>query len=51
MIGEEQEVWVREVVATIGKEKTYSGRVGAVVRELEHWVATFPMHTSPTDPQ
>ena len=50
LIGEEQEVWVGEIVAVTEKEKAYSGHAGAVVGELEHWIATFPVHPSPVDP-
>ena len=50
LIGEEQEVWGGEIVAATVKEKTYSGQAGVVVGELEHWIATFLVHPSPTDP-
>ena len=51
LIEKEQEVWGGEIVAVTGKEKTYSGQIGAVVGELEQWIATFPVHPSPADPQ
>ena len=51
LIGEEQEVWGKEVVAMTWKEKTYSGQAGAAVGELEHWIVTFLAHPSPVDPQ
>ena len=51
LIGKEQEVWVGEIVAVIGKEKTYSGQAEAVVGELEHWIMAFPVHPSSADPQ
>ena len=51
LIGEEQEVWIGEIVTVTGKEKTWSRQARGVVGELEHWIATFPMLPSPTGPQ
>ena len=51
LIEEEQEVWGEEIAAATWKRKTLSGQAGAGVGELEHWIATFPEHPSPVDPQ
>ena len=51
LIEEEQEVWGGEIAAATWKRKTLSGQAGAGVGELEHWIAAFPVHPSPADPQ
>ena len=50
-IGEEQEVWIRETVAAIGREKTWSEQVEAVVEEEEDWIVTSLVYPSPAGPQ
>ena len=51
LIEEEQEVLSMEIVAVTWKRKTWSRQAGAGVGELEHWIAAFPVHPSPADPQ
>ena len=49
-IGQEQVVWIRERVAVIEKEKTWSEQAEAV-REEEGWLVTSLTHPSSASPQ
>ena len=50
-IGQEQEVWIGEMVATIGWGKTWSEQAEAMAEEEEAWIVTSLVPPSLTGPQ
>ena len=45
-IGGEEEVWIVETMAVVGRKTTWSGQAEAGVEEKEAWIVTSPMHPS-----
>ena len=50
-LGREEEVWIVEMMAVVGRKKTWFGQAEVGVEEEEAWIMTSSVHPSLVGPQ